>query len=1062
MKQEIKNLLSKNIPNNMRKLFTLLVLIIVSINSFSQSPNWQWAKNGGGTLTDQSWDIATDAIGNTYVTGYFFSPSITLGSITLTNAVANYTDMFLVKFDSGGNVVWAKSAGGNYSDYGMEVTVDASGNSFVTGRFSSSSITFGSITLTNSGAGTDDMFVVKYDAGGNVIWAKSAGGVASIDGGHCIAVDANGNTYFSGYFSSSSVTFGSTILTNVGGFDMFIVKYDIGGNVIWAKSAGGSNNDYGTDIAVDVSGNSYVIGKFSSPFITFESTTLTNAGDFDMYIVKYDSGGNMVWAKSSVGSSYDDGSGITVDAIGNTYVTGYFQSSSISFGSNTLNNNNNTNGSSDMFIVKYNPSGNVVWAKSEGGSNSEYISSIALDANGIAYVAGYFSSQYIIFGSTTLINVGTATPDIFIVKYDEDGNVVWAKSAGGTGSDYCYGISTDAGGNVYVTGGFSPSMSFGSTILSSIGSGDIFVAKLLNQEHFLHGNIFNDSNLNCGLQSSELRLPTIPILGTPDNLYGISNDTGAYYVGVLDSVNYTFQPLVPQRFSAMIHSPCPVNYDVYLNVNSPLDTLGFDFGFTGTPCFLLRTDVSANRKRRCFRNYTSLAYLNEGLVPANNVEVHVQFAPYDIPVWASLPYTVDATDGSLVFNLGTLNAGQSGSITIIDSIACVQGIVGLTQCTKAWILPPNQCLIDSTTGSGWDQSSIKVSGSCANDTVRFVILNHGSGNMATSSPYRIYANNVLVYTGSFQLAAGDSLVVYWFSNGATIRLEADQIAGHPGNSHPRATVEACGTNSLGQFTTGQVNLAPMDDIDVDVEIDCLPIRDSYDPNEKLNSPEGISAQHYVLPNTPIDYVIHFQNTGTDTAYKVVVIDTLSNNLDLSTLELGASSFPYTTSLSGQGVAVLKFTFNNINLTDTVTNELQSHGFVNYKIKPKASTPIGTVINNYADIYFDYNFPIRTNDAFVTLWDVNSITTAVQSMKQESGNLEIYPNPCASQLKIKNYELEMEGIRIYNVLGEVVLQSKINNPKSEITLDVSALQSGIYFIQLTTINQQLTNKKFVKE
>src|ERR1017187_277119 len=188
------------------------------------------------------------------------------------------------------NWEWARSSGGISDDEGMSIAVDGSGNRYVTGYFHSSTITFGTTTLTNNGTGTtEDMFIVKYDPNGNVLWAKSAGG-SGFDWGHGIAVDSSGNSYVTGYLGSSPITFGSIILTNPG---MFIAKYNANGNVVWAKSLG--DNDAGNGIAVDDSGNSYVIGSYASSTITFGTTTLTNdsAGLGDIFVVKYDSSGNV-------------------------------------------------------------------------------------------------------------------------------------------------------------------------------------------------------------------------------------------------------------------------------------------------------------------------------------------------------------------------------------------------------------------------------------------------------------------------------------------------------------------------------------------------------------------------------------------------------------------------------------------------------------------------------------------------------------------------------------------------------------------------------------------------
>ncbi len=472
---------------NMKTNILILIALFLTINAFSQAPNWQWAKSAGGSRYEYGQNNAVDITGNTYVTGTFSSPSITFGSITLINSDSiGYYDMYITKYDVSGNVVWARTAGGTAkNEEGKSVSTDASGNVYVTGVFESPSITFGSITLINADStGYYDMFVVKYDVNGNVIWAKRAGGIKD-DYGYAIAVDGNGNSYITGTFFNSTITFGSITLTNNGtntSSDMFIVKYDTNGNVVWAKSAGGSvTADYGYGIALDANGNSYVTGDFGSPSITFGGTTLINANPIspDMFIVKYDSIGTVIWAKSAGGNSYDHGNGIAVDGSGNSYVTGSFQSTSITFGGTTLINDSIGGGTYDMYVAKYDASGNFVWANSAGGSNVDHGYGIAVDGSGNSYVVGYFHSLSITFGNTVLTKTGAY--NMFIVKYDASGNVVWAKSVGGNAPNCANGIALDGSGNSYITGYFGPSsLTFGTTTLTFAGNCDIFVVKLNN------------------------------------------------------------------------------------------------------------------------------------------------------------------------------------------------------------------------------------------------------------------------------------------------------------------------------------------------------------------------------------------------------------------------------------------------------------------------------------------------------------------------------------------------------------------------------------------------------
>ena len=448
----------------MKKTFLIVLLLFSYIFIFAQLNPWLWAKKAGGTNYDYGSGIAVDASGNSYVTGGF-EGTATFGSTTLESSGSQ--DIFVAKLDNRGNWLWAKKAGGTDSDYGYGIAVDASGNSYVIGCFYSATATFGSTTLT--GNGINNIFVTKLDSSGNWLWAKNAR-ESPYDYGHGIAVDASGNSYVTGYFSGTA-TFGSTTLTSSGGADIFVAKLDSSGNWLWANNAGGTSDECGNGIAVDASGNSYVTGYFDSN-ATFGYTTLTSNGDYDIFIAKLDSSGNWLWAKNAGGSSNDSGNGIAVDASGNSYVTGYFDSNA-TFGYTTLT----SNGDYDIFIAKLDSSGNWLWAKNAGGSSNDSGNGIAVDASGNSYVTGYFDSNAT-FGYTTLTSNGDY--DIFIAKLDNCGNWLWANNAGGTSDDRGTSIAVDASRNSYVTGYFYDSATFGSTTLTSNGGYDtnIFVTKV--------------------------------------------------------------------------------------------------------------------------------------------------------------------------------------------------------------------------------------------------------------------------------------------------------------------------------------------------------------------------------------------------------------------------------------------------------------------------------------------------------------------------------------------------------------------------------------------------------
>ena len=337
--------------------------------------------------------------------------------ITAVLCLAISTLSFTTLYAAAPQFRWAVNAGGGHTygyatdEIGMNIAVQGTGDVYVTGNVADNAA-FGSTTLTTGGT-----FLAKYDAAGNLAWARSAGGY----GGSGVALDPTGHPLVTGAFLGTA-NFGTTTLTNAGESDVFIAKYDSAGNAIWARRGGGSSSDTSHGTAADPAGNAYIVGEFYSTNATFENVTLTNAGINDVFLTKYDSLGNLVWARRAGGTGSDTAYAVAVDAAGNIYITGAF-SSVADFGGVTLTNY----GMSDLFVAKYDPAGNVLWARNAGGAGYAYGYGIATSGPYV-YVTGSF--QWLAqFGSINLTSVGSQ--DIFLAKYDTNGNVIWARNAGG-------------------------------------------------------------------------------------------------------------------------------------------------------------------------------------------------------------------------------------------------------------------------------------------------------------------------------------------------------------------------------------------------------------------------------------------------------------------------------------------------------------------------------------------------------------------------------------------------------------------------------------------------------
>jgi len=465
-----------------------IIATLCLLGNITHSQTWQWAKSAHGAFDDWGSSIAVDTWGNTFVAGRFTSVSVSFGTTTLTNTDTTNTgntgmsvDIFLTKYDASGNFLWAKSVRGtdNMDERVFSVAIDASGNAYMAGMYSSPTLSFDSITLTN--AGVENIFLAKYDANGNVIWAKSYGG-SYHDWAYYVAVDVSGNIYMTGVFQSPTINFDTITLTNLdntGNYtDMFLVKFDVNGNVVWAKSAGGTNYEWALAVSVDALGNAYQTGYFYSPTLALGSTTLTNNGFSDIFLTKYDINGNVVWARSTGSDNDDNANSIVVGTSGDIYIAGNFNSHTIAFGTTTLTNA----GTCNIFIAKYDTNGTALWAKSAGGTETDLGYSVAVDPTGDAFITGAFFSPAITFDSITLNNSGFA--NIFLAKYNSVGNLLWAKSEGGTDNDGALSVAVDVSGNASITGWFRDVCSFGSTTLVNVdpvfGGSDLFIAKLDN------------------------------------------------------------------------------------------------------------------------------------------------------------------------------------------------------------------------------------------------------------------------------------------------------------------------------------------------------------------------------------------------------------------------------------------------------------------------------------------------------------------------------------------------------------------------------------------------------
>ncbi len=488
----------------MKQLFALLTFLtcqcLIENYSYAQQANVQWALGMGGTGVDEGYSVSIDPLGNILTTGTFkgtidFDPGP--GTSLLTTG-AN-SEIFIAKFDPAGNLIWAKKIGGSGSS-AYALAVDSLGNVYTSGTFSGTADFNPGLAQYNlTSAGLGDMFVSKLDAFGNFVWAKqfktNSLGVNSYD----LTIDDSGNVYTTGRFRGTVDfdpgigVYNITSMTSA----IFISKLNASGDFVWSISVGDSGEDIGYGIDIDASGYIYATGIFEGT-VDFDPGAVVNfltCGAYEgVYIAKFGSGGNLVWAKQFSGSAniYLSNPKLVLDSAGSIYCTGEY-SGNVDFDPGT--SNYILPGDQAIYISKLDSSGNFIWAKSikgsnpgTGGNNSIYQPSLAVDIAGNVQVAGKFFGEPDFDpgpGINKLAATNNNTSDIFILKLNNSGDFIWANKIGGMGSDYANCIIGDKMGNSYITGGFdgwgSPvdfDFNTGTNLLTSAGIQDIFLLKI--------------------------------------------------------------------------------------------------------------------------------------------------------------------------------------------------------------------------------------------------------------------------------------------------------------------------------------------------------------------------------------------------------------------------------------------------------------------------------------------------------------------------------------------------------------------------------------------------------
>jgi hypothetical protein len=512
--------------------------ILAPAVAFAQNPVYGWTKSfgetsGGGMV----FGMVVDSIGNIYTTGPFNGTAnfaADFGGSDIKTSAGDY-DIFVTRINANGTYGWTRRIGGTGYDSGYGVSADSSGNLYVAGRFNSAvnfAADFGSSEIKSSTGAGADVFITRINANGTYGWTKKIPGDLDKYGEVKVAVDSSGTVYVVGdfYFSKNfAADFGGSDVKapDILGFNnIFITRINADGAYGWTKKLGEKGHAYGRDVSVDSSGNVYVAGYFmsnpASPALNFAadfggSDVRASVGDYDICVTRINANGTYGWTRTMGGAGADYGYGVSVDAGGNVYTTGYF-TGAVDFASGFGGSDLKTSaGDRDIFVSRISSGGAYGWTKRIGGGDFDIGRDISADSGGNVYVTGWFfgavnfaedfgeNDSKMAFGSEN-------AQGIFITRLNSNGVYRWTKIMGdGFYNDVAYGVSADSNGDVYLTGNYGGALNFaedfgGNDLRTSTG-GTIYLTKIINPP---------DTD-NDGLPDAHEYLASCPEQANPDS-----------------------------------------------------------------------------------------------------------------------------------------------------------------------------------------------------------------------------------------------------------------------------------------------------------------------------------------------------------------------------------------------------------------------------------------------------------------------------------------------------------------------------------------------------------------
>jgi hypothetical protein len=505
----------------------------------------------------------------------------------------------------------------------------------------------------------------------------------------------------------------------------------------------------------------------------------------------------------------------------------------------------------------------------------------------------------------------------------------------------------------------------------------------------ISGNLWIDQAADCDLDAEDTPVPSYVIMLTDasGSVYYALTDAQGNWSAELPLGTYVIEPTLNPGAPFGTCSP-PVSVTLG---NSLVTGINVFLPVT-EQCPQLTTDVSIPFLRRCFSSNAWVAYENVGAVTAENAELVVTLDDFFTNVTANESFTRDGN--TFTFQLGDLPAFASGIIAFSFIVDCDANL-GQSHCIEANIKPDEPC----GETENWDGALLTVDAlGCDGDSVTFLVTNIGEQQMSIPLSYIIVEDGIMLSPTPFingLLESNETMQIAVPTTGGTYHLITNQEPFAPADSMPTAVIEGCQIVGGNTFSTGFTNILPLTNGQRTTSVVCRENVGSYDPNDKNGYPLGFEGDN-IFSGTRLDYAIRFQNTGTDTAFTVVIRDTIAESLDLSRLKFESASHDYTVTLDTH--RVLTFVFENILLPDSSRNLAGSQGVVNFSIDHDPSLVVGDIILNDAAIYFDFNEPIITNVSRHVI-SKDGLPVSTRAARAPQVALSVFPNPTDGLLNV---------------------------------------------------------------